>query len=166
MFLLRQILSSFLNLSTTNSLIESSDNFLELDFAEIQNFIFSSRRTWQVAFDATMENADFAIKFLSSRWPLVLMQSYHTFQDIQTKQCSDSSSSDIEKQKTQKGVGDAPRHYWKNVSRHFWLERSISDVLSFLTTTSPIDTSDNFHEQDFAESQNFVFFSPQHVASC
>ena len=62
---------------------------------------------------------------------------------------------------------ETPRDFNEmNVSRHFLLERSNSDVLSFPTTTSPIDTSDNFHEQDFAESQNFVFFSPQHVASC
>ena len=166
MFLFRQILSSFLTLSTTNSLIEISDNILEQDFAEIQNFIFSSRRTWQVAFDATMANADFPIKNLSSRCLLVLLLSYHQLQDIQTKNCSDLSSSDIDKQKNQTGVRDAPRLYWKNVSRHFFLKRSISDVLSFLTTTSPIDTSDNFHEQDFVESQNFVFISPQHVASC
>ena len=166
MFLLRQILSSFLSLSTTNSLIESSDNFLELDFAEIQNFIFSSRRTWQVAFDATMENADFAIKILSSRCLLVLLISYHKFQVIQTKHCTDLSSSDIDKQKPKRGY-QTPRDFnEKKVSRHFLLERIFSDVLSFLTTTSPIDTSDNFHEQDFAESQNFVFFSPQHVASC
>ena len=48
----------------------------------------------------------------------------------------------------------------------FLLEQGLSDVLSFLTTTSPIDTSDNFPEQDFTESLKIVFVSPQHVASC
>ena len=47
----------------------------------------------------------------------------------------------------------------------FLLERSLPDVLSYLTTTSPIDTSDIFPAQVFAESQNFVFFSPQHLKS-
>ena len=100
---------AFLSVSTTNILIEISDKFLEECFAEIQNFIFSSRRTWQVAFDATMENADFAIKILSSRCLLVLLLTYHKFQIIQTKHCTDLSSSDIDKQKTQTGVPDATR---------------------------------------------------------
>ena len=161
MFLLRQILSSFLSLSTTNSLIEIYDNFFEQDFAEIQNIIFSSRRTWQVAFDATMANADFPIKNLSSRCLLVLLLSDHQLQNIQTKNCSDLSSSDIENQKTQKWVGEVTRFKWKSQSPMLLSGQFLSVFSCFLGTTSPIKTSDNFPEPRarFAEVQIFVLFS-------
>ena len=82
MFSLRQIVSSF---STTNSLIETSANFLEQACAEIQIFVTSSYSTCQVALDATMKFADFPNKSLSSRCLLILILGYHQFQDIQTK---------------------------------------------------------------------------------
>ena len=86
MFLLSQILSIFLSLSTTNSLIETCDNFLEQDFAEIPNFVFPPYSTCQVALDATMKSADFSIRILSSSSFFVKKPWYYLFVDIQTKE--------------------------------------------------------------------------------
>ena len=60
-----------------------------------------------------------------------------------------------------------PRDINENCSQNF-LGQKLLDFLSFLRTTSPIETSDNFPEPrpKLRWSSNFRIFSPQHLTSC
>ena len=146
MFLLSQILSSFLSLSTTNSLIDTCDNFLEQDFAEIQNFVFPPYSTCQVALDATMKSAVFSIRILSSSSFFVKKPWYYLFVDIQTKEllrfilCWFSATRDSK-------IGRG-RHeiLMKETATKVFIRVISLGSFSFLRATSPIEAADNFPE--------------------